>query len=517
MTVPQHIRLNVLARELEVKVSFLLETLQKMGITRKLTHSSSIEAEIAERLRQRLGAEQAPLRAPDATSVLEFLPESSVELELEPDTNARLSSLAEELSAFRDKGPLEPMAARKLGEYFRLQHIYHSTGIEGNRLSLRETEVVLLEGVELGDKPIADQIEVKDLAAAFRFLEQCAQQGEPLREIDVRELHRLTVGQKQDAHPGAYRPAGVVIAGSDLKPPEPLAVPGLMQELVAWLNRPKNLDTFAFAVVAHHKMTAIHPFMDGNGRVARLLLNLILVRSGYPIVNIKREDRPRYYEALTFADVGLYSALISLALDRSLEVFSEMKRVRDETERMKVWADKLGQKEAEVAQRREEREYRIWLSSFETVRLEFQSRAEVLADELDSVEISFKAYPAPDLSKYILLRDRGRAPQSWFFSLRFHDNEGNTQHFFFRFYRDYYVHPGQRDLIPLQLNWFVNGEEAPVDNPTIRLREMWIDKEKGLFVRRLEAGKTIAAAEPSTSRVAEQFFEDVLKACFGIG
>jgi len=449
--------------------------------------------------------------------VLEFLPDSTNELELEPDTKARLSSLAEEVEAFRTKGALEPMAARKLAEYFRLQHIYHSTGIEGNRLSLRETEVVLLEGVELGDKPLADQIEVKELAAAFRFLEQCAQQDEPIREIDVRELHRLTVGQKVEGQPGSYRRAGVVITGSDLKPPEPLAVPGLMQQLVAWINGPKQLDTLAFAVTVHHKLTAIHPFMDGNGRVARLLLNLILLKAGYPVVNIRREDRPRYYEALTFADVGLYSALVSLALDRSLEVFSEMKRVREETDRMKVWADKLGQKGAEVAHRREEREYRIWLSSFETVRLEFQSRAEVLADLLDRVEISFKPFPAPDLSKYILLRDKGRAPQTWFFSLRFHDDEGNVQHFFFRFYRDFFIHPGHSEIIPLQLNWFADGVEEPVDNPAIRLRELWVDKERGLFSRRLEAGKLVSGTEPSASRVAEQFFEDVLKACFGIG
>jgi hypothetical protein len=205
-----------------------------------------------------------------------------------------------------------------------------------------------------------------------------------------------------------------------------------------------------------------------------------------------------------------------LALDRSLEVFNEMKRVREETERMKVWAHKFGKKEAEVAQRREEREYKIWLSSFETVRLEFQSRAEVLAEELERLEIVFKAYPAPDFSKYIQLRDKGNAPQSWFFSLRFHD-EDNTQYFFFRFYRDRSIHRGDRDIVPLQLNWFVDNQEAPVDTPAIRLRELWIDKDKGLFARRLEAGKLILTAEPSASGVAEQFFEDVLKACFGIG
>jgi hypothetical protein len=148
--------------------------------------------------------------------------------------------------------------------------------------------------------------------------------------------------------------------------------------------------------------------------------------------------------------------------------------------------------------------------------LEFQSRAELLADELDSVEISFKAYPVPDFSKYMLLRDHGRAPQSWFFSLRFHDADGITQHFFFRFYRDYTIHYREK-VIPLQLNWFINGEESPVSEPAIRLRELWVDKEKGLFVRRFEAGKPTSVAEPSPARVAEQFYEDVLKACFGIG
>jgi Fic family protein len=510
------VRLNELARELNVKVFFLLETLQKMGVDRRLTHTSLIEFDLADRLRQRLGAEQNNIIIPDPTAVLEFLPESTIELELDPDITARLTSLAEEVGAFRAKGALEPMAVRKLGEYFRLQHIYHSTGIEGNRLSLRETEVVLLEGIELGDKPLSDQLEVKDLAQAFRFLDECAQAAEPLREIDIREMHRLTVGHKQEAQPGAYRRAGVVITGSELKPPEPLAVPGSMQQLVNWTNRLKQLDTLAFAVVAHHKLTAIHPFMDGNGRVARLLLNLILMKAGYPVVNVRREDRPRYYEALNFADVGLYSALIGLTLDRALEVFNEMKRVREETDRMKVWADRLGQKEAELAQRREEREYRIWLSSFETVRLEFQSRAEILADELGSVEIFFKAYPVPDFSKYMLLREKGRAAQSWFFSLRFHNDAGTTEHFFFRFYRDFMIHD-QEKVIPLQLNWFADGEESPVEHPAVRLRELWVDKEKGLFTRRLEAGRPISAPEPSASRVAEQFFEDVLKACFGIG
>jgi Fic family protein len=509
------IQVSELARELEVEPSFVIELLRRNGTKGWVTTSTPIEYETAKRIRDSFGRDIKPHRVSDANTIWEFFPDQQSELDLEPDTAARLRSLAEEISGFREGGPLEPMVTKKLSEYFRLQHIFHSTGIEGNRLTLRETEVVISEGIQLNDKPLADQLEVKDLAAAFNFLEECAQPKTVLREIDVRELHRLTVCNKSEADPGAYRRAGVVISGSELTPPEPLAVPGVMEALLNWINKPKDLDRLAFASIAHHKLVAIHPFLDGNGRVSRLLMNFLLMRVGYPIVNIRREDRPRYYEALSFADIGLYSPLINLTLDRVLDIFREMKRVKEETERMRLWADRLGEKEAESAQRREEREYRIWLSSFETVKLEFQSRAELLDDELDSIDISFKPYPAPDLTKYLTLRDKGRAAQTWFFSLRFRRDQ-ESQHFFFRFYRDFEIHRGEK-VIPLELNWFRDGIETPVDDPSLRLREIWTDKAQGLMVRRQEGGRVTSAPEASPARIAELFFEDVLKSCFGIG
>ncbi len=116
-----------------------------------------------------------------------------------------------------------------------------------------------------------------------------------------------------------------------------------------------------------------------------------------------------------------------------------------------------------------------------------------------------------------MLRDKGSAPQTWYFSLRFrNDTDENQQNFFFRFFRDYSLHFGEK-IIPLQLNWFVNGVETPVDHPAMRLREVWIDKERGLMARRFESGSITTRSEPSASRIAEQFYEDVLKCCFGIG
>jgi Fic family protein len=444
------------------------------------------------------------------------LPERSTEVDLEPDIRARVNSFEEELASFRALGALEPAEVKRLHDYFRLEHVYHSAGIEGNRLTLRETEAVLAEGILVGDKPLADQKEVQDLDAALRFLYELAQSQTPLREIDIRELHRLAVSYKPEAEPGRYRSIGVLITGSEHRPPEPLAVPALMDTLVQWINAEENFNPLVKASIAHHYLAAVHPFVDGNGRVARLLLNLILLRAGYPIVNIKREDRPRYYESLTFADLKLYSPLVELILERGLGVLGEMKRIREETSRAREWAARWGQKEATVLQRREEREYKLWLGLIENVRLEFENRCDLLDEQLDTIQVEHKDYPPPDFSKYLELKKKGRAAQNWFFVIKFRNKQSNLrQQFLFRFYRDYSRHPGE-DVIPLELNWFIDGAPQPVDTEKIALREIWLGADRQYQARLRESQGEVIRPVPSIASIAERFLDDVLKHCFGI-
>jgi hypothetical protein len=291
-----------------------------------------------------------------------------------------------------------------------------------------------------------------------------------------------------------------------------------MEVLVRWMTQHDDLDVLVRAAVVHHRFTAIHPFVDGNGRVARLLMNLILLRQGYPIVNVRREERPRYYEALSYADVGSYSPLLTLMLDRGLEVFAEMKRIHDETSRAKQWAAKWGQEETEVLRRRQEREYKLWLGQMENIRLEFENRADLLSDSLKTVRVDFKSYPPPDLSKALQLEENGTATATWFFSLSFRSNNtGEAQTFFFRFFRDWKQHPGSR-AVPLQLNWFVNQEPEPVEEPKIRLREFVVDpRTRELKVITFENAGRVVSSDLSVQQAVEQFFDDVLKNCFGIG
>lgn len=446
--------------------------------------------------------------------------EMLTDFQLSKEIETRIRAFDEEIRAFGAEGPLDPVAIKKLQEFFRVQHIFHSTGIEGNRLSIRETEMVLIEGIELEDRPLGDQQEVKDLDAALRHLHDLAKESSPVREIDLRELHRLAVRNRPDAEPGTYRKIGVVITGSEHRPPEPIAVPGLIQKAIEWLNASASKLPLIGSAYVHHQIAYIHPFLDGNGRTARLLMNLVLLRAGYPIVNIKRDDRPKYYEALSFADVGLYEPLLELILERAIEVFSEMKRVREETERMRKYAEIWGQTEAALIHRREEREYKLWLGQMQSVRNEFEYLADALDEKLKEIDIRFQRYPDPDLSKYIELRDKGKTQQNWFFRIRFgHETTGVSENFMFNFYRDFSIFGSKSSVIPLNLNRAAeDGIYAYVDTPKIRLRQIFFDNNELLLRLYHPDGKggITQTSKLSPAQVGQEFFTDVLKECFGL-
>jgi hypothetical protein len=291
-----------------------------------------------------------------------------------------------------------------------------------------------------------------------------------------------------------------------------------MQTTIEWMNQPLDLSPIVGAAYVHHQLAAIHAFIDGNGRVARLLMNLILLRSGYPIVNIRREDRSRYYESLAFADVGLYSPLVELVLDRVSEIFGEMQRVREETERMRVFAERWGQTEAAVIQRREEREYKQWIARMELVRLAFEHAADELDEKLKEISVECWPYPSPDFSKFVDLKEKGHAPQCWFFRIKLKNTQtGIEENFVFSFFRDYATYQ-RRKVVPLQTN---RAEEAGVyrriETPKIRLREIFLDEDGQVNVRMLTPeGVATISKKISPEIAAQEFFEDVLKVCFGL-
>jgi len=200
--------------------------------------------------------------------------------------------------------PLSPHALTNLEHAYDLELTYTSNAIEGNTLTQIETNLVIEQGVTIGGKKLKDHLEAIDHYDAIRFVREIARQDAGLTESDVRNLHALVLQRSDPEIAGRYATSNRYVNTDNGRHsfPSPAEVPALMGDFAAWLaTAPATPET---AFTAHHRLVDIHPFNDGNGRTARLLMNLVLIRGGYPPVAVRPQDRLAYLHALQEAQVG---------------------------------------------------------------------------------------------------------------------------------------------------------------------------------------------------------------------
>lgn len=218
--------------------------------------------------------------------------------------------------------PLPKDAVQKLLEDLRIRHTYHSDAIEGNTLTLQETKLVLEEGITIGGKPLKDHIEARNDADAFDFIVQLVQQKKPFSQENIQQIHEIvTNGLLKDA--GKYRTGNVRITGSSIPPPSYSKIIPLMDDYIHIIKK-RQIHPLKKAAFIHHQLVSIHPFFDGNGRVARLATNLFFMQQGYPPVVLKQEQRKVYYHALRQADNGNlspFAEFITKAMNESLQFY----------------------------------------------------------------------------------------------------------------------------------------------------------------------------------------------------
>lgn len=238
-----------------------------------------------------------------------------------------LDRLDQKLQKLQSLRPLPASAVRKLREQFEIEMTYNSNAIEGNSLTLKETYLVIHEGITIKGKPLKDHLEAKDHHEALEFLYGLIRpDSQPtFSEILIRQLHQLVMKKTDEEYAGTYRVSNVFIGGADHAPPDALEVPTGMKNLMAWFTKEKRrLHPVELATILHHKLVYIHPFFDGNGRTARLAMNIVLMRAGYPLVVILKNDRKKYYRSLAQADKGNYLPLVGFlaqAVERSLDIY----------------------------------------------------------------------------------------------------------------------------------------------------------------------------------------------------
>lgn len=210
----------------------------------------------------------------------------------------KISSTYEQLNSLHEKvqqqRPLGATATRKMLEYYRVGMTYASNALEGNTLTLAETKIVIEDGLTVGGKPMRDHLEAIGHAAAFDQMQKLARR-KTITEPDILELHEIFYRTIDAETAGIYRTVKVFITGSEFVPPSPSNVPRLMKEMIRQSKEMrKNLHPVAFAAWLHLQFVTIHPFIDGNGRTARLLMNLALIQAGYPLAIIPPIRRQEY-------------------------------------------------------------------------------------------------------------------------------------------------------------------------------------------------------------------------------
>jgi Fic family protein len=209
------------------------------------------------------------------------------------DQYACLFEAADRLKAeLNRRRPLTAGERKRLQDEFMVDFTYNSNAIEGNTLTLKETALAL-EGVTIGQKPLKDHLEAVGHRDAFLFITSIVRDHVPLSEYIIKQIHSLVLMNRPDDH-GIYRKIPVKIMGAVHTPPQPYLVPTQIEQLLAEFATDKK-HIIEKASLFHLKFEGIHPFIDGNGRTGRLILNLMLMQSGYPPINVKFTDRRKYY------------------------------------------------------------------------------------------------------------------------------------------------------------------------------------------------------------------------------
>ena len=283
--------------------------------------------------RVRLLCEQGRIAGVERKGNLYMIPEDA-ERPIDARTYAKTSlkksytPILEQINSFKKTldscRPLTPAEVEAIKEVFLVEHTYNSNAIEGNTLTLKETALVL-QGVTIDKKPLKDHLEAVGYKEAFQYVEELAKQDKDLSEYDIKSIHNLVLADRPEDR-GTFRRVNVRIAGALTNPVQPYLIEPKIEELLnnykVWS---KTMHIVERVAIFHLQFESIHPFIDGNGRTGRLIMNLQLIKEGLPAINIKFADRRKYYDAFDeYSRTGSSEAMINLVGEAVISRLREM-------------------------------------------------------------------------------------------------------------------------------------------------------------------------------------------------
>lgn len=238
----------------------------------------------------------------------------------------KLKKLSEKKRQLDQLRPLPPEQVKNIQEWLDVEYTYTSNAIEGSTLNRSETALVIEKGITVRGKTLREHLEATNHAKAIDFVRSMIEKGHQfISEDDIKNIHKIVLAGIDDDWAGKYRLRQVFITGAPQEPPGPEEVPYRMKKLIEWLKDQQGVHPVKVAADLHYRFVVIHPFVDGNGRTTRLLMNLVLLQNGYPIAIIKTEEREAYIDSIRKATVtGNLDDFYSLAfgaVERSLDAY----------------------------------------------------------------------------------------------------------------------------------------------------------------------------------------------------
>lgn len=441
------------------------------------------------------------------------------EIQINSTTEALLDDIRLEAEKINNIRPLNPEVVERVRQDILGERVYTSNAIEGNTLDLRETIEILKAGhVSAEPRRRRENEEALNLGKAIDQVNSLDDSDEQ----DVAKflaVHRILLDGINSDSAGRFRHEQVMIRGAKRQPPDGVEVPDLMDLFFRQLASASGIAPTVLASWAHWSIARIHPFLDGNGRMARLWQDLLLFDRHLTCAIIRPEDRGDYLAALAQADEGDFNPLIQLVTLRTMSTLDKYLNAQQEKDSESQWARELvGHTSARIGEERR-LSYIRWLRTVEKVRYDFEHSAALITRMSKDVDIQMRRYPVIDESAWEFIRSGGSVGHNWLFTLRFHLGKQSPTYYFF-FGKHFWSEldpPDSRSepLVCLLVSESLTGEQAErltagkIKYPT--LREIII-REDGLARKKYDPGSNqeIQDNHVSAARIAQDFIQEVL-------
>jgi Fic family protein len=251
---------------------------------------------------------------------------SKPEYTVDDEARAQARDVSERARKWRQGRGVDTTGLARLHAWLRYAIVYHCNALEGGGLTETETKAVLVDGLTV-TKPLRDHLWAVNLSVAVERVDEWAMKDTPITEAEILAINAVLLRGIDELGAGSYRKVSVYVTGAPFEPPPPEAVPSMMSELSAWLAEPGDADPIVFAAEMHAWFETIHPFVDGNGRAGRLLVDLWLLKRGLIRALIRAEEREHYRDALKRAQSsGELTPLVRLFSDSVGKMLAEHER-----------------------------------------------------------------------------------------------------------------------------------------------------------------------------------------------